>query len=428
MSEDVSERRSADPRVVIVGGGLTGLGLAIALKDAGGFDVTVLDAAPPRPKTSAAPSSTAPMQGDYRASAITAAARRMLDTLQIWEAVEDRAQPILDMVLTDSVAEELVRPHLLTFDGEPEPGEPFAHMVPNKALGQALMARAGALGITVRAPARAVGLSPEAPRRLTLNDGSEMTADLVVAADGGRSALRRMARIRTVGWDYPQTAIVGTVAHTRPHQGRAIEHFLPPGPFATLPLIGDEEYPHQSSIVWTEASRDADAFLAMDEADFTEALTERFGRQFGRLTPIGGRAAYPLRLLVARDFVRPGLALAGDAAHVIHPIAGQGLNIGLKDIAALAEVLVDARRTGREIGSLATLQAYERWRRADVVTMAAATDGLNRLFSNSSAPLRALRSFGLRLTNSADPLKGWLVREAAGLTGDLPRLLQGDTL
>ncbi len=419
---------SGDPRVVIVGGGLTGLGLAIALKSAGGFDVTVLDAAPPRPKAQGTGACAAPMQGDYRASAITAAARRMLETLEIWEAVGERAQPILDMVLTDSAADELVRPHLLTFDGEPEPGEPFAHMVPNKALGQALIARADALGVAVEAPVRAVGLGGENPRTLTLDDGRSLTADLVVAADGGRSALRRMAGIRTVGWDYPQTAIVGTVAHTRPHQGRAIEHFLPPGPFATLPLIGDETHQHQSSIVWTEATGDAEAFLAMDDADFTEALTERFGRQFGRLTPIGGRAAYPLRLLVARRFVAPGFALAGDAAHVIHPIAGQGLNIGLKDIAALAEVLVDARRTGREIGSLATLEAYERWRRADVVTMAAATDGLNRLFSNRSGPLRALRSFGLRLTNGADPLKGWLVREAAGLTGDLPRLLQGETL
>ena len=410
-----------DPRIAIVGGGLTGLGLAIALKDAGGFAVTVLDAAPPRPKTDAAP-----MHGDYRASAITAAARRMLEALDIWHHVEDAAQPILDMVLTDGAADEIVRPHLLTFDGEPAPGEPFAHMVPNSRLGRALLARAEELGVEIRAPARAVALSPDAPRKLTLEGGETLEADLVVAADGGRSALRRMAGIRTVGWDYPQTALVGTVAHSRPHDGRAIEHFLPPGPFATLPLKGDDAYPHQSSIVWTEWTDDARRFLEMDDEAFTEALTERFGRQFGRLTPIGGRAAYPLKLLVARRFVAPGLALAGDAAHVIHPIAGQGLNIGLKDVAALAEVLVDARRTGQDVGSLATLESYERWRRADVVAMAAATDALNRLFSNANGPLRALRGFGLRLTNGLTPVKGWLVKEAAGLTGDLPRLLQGE--
>ena len=410
-----------DPRVVIVGGGLTGLGLAIALRMGGGFSVTVLDAAPPRADTSAAP-----MQTDYRASAITAAARRMLEALEIWPAVEAEAQPILDMVITDSAPDEVVRPHLLTFDGEPAEGEPFAHMVPNARLGRALLSRAEALGVAVRAPARVTAMTDGPKRALTLEGGETLEADLVIAADGGRSALRRMAGIRTVGWDYPQSALVGTVAHGRSHDGRAIEHFLPPGPFATLPLKGDGNHPHQSSFVWTERVEDAERLLKLDEADFTAELTERFGRQFGKLQLISGRAAYPLKLLVARRFVAPGLALAGDAAHVIHPIAGQGLNIGLKDVAALAETLIDARRTGREVGSLATLEAYERWRRADVVAMAAATDGLNRLFSNDSGPLRALRSFGLRLTNDLAPVKGWLVREAAGLTGDLPRLLQGE--
>jgi 2-octaprenyl-6-methoxyphenol hydroxylase len=244
-----------------------------------------------------------------------------------------------------------------------------------------------------------------------------------VAADGARSAIRERAGIATHGWDYGQSGIVTTVAHEREHKGRAEEHFLPAGPFAILPLKGK-----RSSLVWTEASAEADRIIALPDDAFLAELEKRFGLHLGDIAIAGPRRAFPLGLAVARSFIGERLALVGDAAHVIHPIAGQGLNMGLKDVAALAEVIVDAARLGLDPGAAHVLERYQRWRRFDTMTMGVATDGLNRLFSNRSDLLRVIRDVGLGLVDRAPALKHLFTREAAGLAGDVPRLLRGEAL
>ena len=224
-----------------------------------------------------------------------------------------------------------------------------------------------------------------------------------------------------IGWSYPQTGIVATVAHERPHNGVAYEHFLPAGPFAILPMTGN-----RSSLVWTERAEKAPAMLALDEAGFNAEVARRFGPHLGATKVTGERWSYPLSFHLARDFVRPRFALAGDCAHGIHPIAGQGLNLGLKDAAALAETLLDAARLGRDIGALDTLKRYERWRRFDSLALAASTDALNRLFSNDIAPLRHLRDLGLGIVDAIGPARRFFMRHAGGDVGKLPRLLKGE--
>ncbi|MBC8131264.1 MAG: FAD-dependent monooxygenase, partial [Rhizobiaceae bacterium] len=255
-------------------------------------------------------------------------------------------------------------------------------------------------------------------------DGTTIDARLLVACDGLKSKIRDMAGIRTVHKDYGQSGIVCTVKHERPHGGRAEEHFLPSGPFAILPLKGD-----RSSLVWTEPTREAERLVASDDMMFDIELEQRFGHKLGRISVEGGKRAFPLGLTLARDFVKPRIALAGDAAHGIHPIAGQGLNLGFKDAAALAEVVVEAARLGLDIGALDTLETYQRWRRFDTVQMGVTTDILNRLFSNDNPLLRAARSFGLSLVDRTPPLKDFFISQAAGTTrGPSPRLLQGEPI
>jgi len=253
-----------------------------------------------------------------------------------------------------------------------------------------------------------------------LGTGAVIEAHLLVAADGKRSALRERAGIKCVGWSYPQIGIVATVAHARPHHGKAVQHFLPSGPFAILPLTGN-----RSSIVWTEERQRGNAIMAADEASFLAELTQRFGLRLGDIALAGPRQSFPLDLQIARSFVADRVALIGDAAHAVHPLAGQGLNIGMRDVAALAETIVEATRLGLDIGAAPQLERYERWRRFDNAFSAAVMDGLNRLFSNDSAPLRTLRDIGLGLVDRAPPLKRFLVREAAGRTGTVPSLLTG---
>jgi 2-octaprenyl-6-methoxyphenol hydroxylase len=253
-----------------------------------------------------------------------------------------------------------------------------------------------------------------------LGTGAVIEARLLVAADGKRSALRERAGIKCVGWSYPQIGIVATVAHARPHHGKAVQHFLPSGPFAILPLTGN-----RSSIVWTEERERGKAIMVTDETSFLDELTQRFGLRLGDIALAGPRQSFPLDLQIARSFVADRLALIGDAAHAVHPLAGQGLNIGMRDVAALAETIVEATRLGLDIGAAPQLERYERWRRFDSAFSAAVMDGLNRLFSNDSAPLRALRDLGLGLVDRAPPLKRFLVREAAGRTGTVPSLLTG---
>ncbi len=403
----------SNTEVVIAGGGFAGLALAIALRQALGsrFRVTLADP------------ELARSGDDLRASAIAAAPRRMFEALGVWGAVAAEAQEILEMVVTDSRVDDAARPVFLTFEGEIGPGEPFAHMIENRHLSAALAAKAEAEGVRLMATLATdftVG-----PQHVTvrLHDGATIATRLLVAADGARSRLRERAGIQTRGWSYGQSAIVTTVAHERDHQGRAEEHFLPPGPFAMLPLRH-----HRCSIVWTEHAADADRLVALPDQEFHAALERRFGLGLGEITVVGGRRAYPLGLWVANRFIADRLALIGDAAHVIHPIAGQGLNLGLRDVAALAEAVVDAARLGLDPGGADVLERYQRWRRFDTMAMGVSTDSLNRLFSNRSDVLRLARDVGLGIVDRLPVLKRLFMREAAGLVGDVPKLLRGEAL
>ena len=403
--------------VLIAGGGFAGLTLAIALRQALGpsFAVTVAD--PALGKTYA---------GDERASAIVAAVRRLFDTLGVWERVEHEAQPMLDMVITDSRLDDAVRPTFLTFAGEVEPGEPFAHMIENILLVDALTVKAREVGIDLRPTAVADFKTSSGSAQhidVTLADGAALSPRLLVAADGARSGIRTRAGIATHGWEYGQSAIVINVGHERDHEGRAEEHFLPAGPFAILPLKG-----RRSSIVWTEPTAEAERIVALPDAEFHAALEQRFKLQLGDIKVLGPRRVHPLSFFVARSFIAERIALVGDAAHVIHPIAGQGLNMGLRDVAALAEVIVDAARLGLDPGAADALERYQRWRRFDTMAMGLATDGLNRLFSNQSDVLRVFRDIGLGLVDRLPALKHLFIREAAGLVGEVPKLLRGELL
>ncbi|MGY3454641.1 2-octaprenyl-6-methoxyphenol hydroxylase [Bradyrhizobium sp. LM3.4] len=406
---------SGQGSIVIGGGAFAGLALALALRQGLGPEIPVIVADPAL--------STRPSR-DPRATAIVAACRRLFETIGAWDDVRGEAQPILDMVVTDSKLEDATRPAFLNFAGDVAPGEPFAHMVENRRLIDALVVRAEAEGIDLRATtvssydARSEGID------VTLGDGSVIAASLLVAADGAKSKLRERAGIATHGWEYDQSGIVVTVGHERDHEGRAEEHFLPAGPFAILPLSGK-----RSSLVWTERrSSEAARIIALSDEEFHGELERRFGLQLGEVKALDKPRAFPLSYFVARSFIAQRLALVGDSAHVIHPIAGQGLNMGLKDVAALAEVVVDAARLGMDIGGADVLERYQRWRRFDTMAMGVATNSLNFLFSNQSTLLRTVRDIGLGLVDRAPPLKNLFIRQAAGLTGEIPRLLKGEAL
>lgn len=398
--------------IVIAGAGYVGLATAVAIKSsAPDLGIQLVDAAPP-----------GAFERDTRASAVAAAAARMLDQLGVWDEILPEAQAINEMIVTDSRTSDPVRPVFLTFGGEAEKGEPFAHMVPNLALNRALRRKAAELGIKVSDGTGVASFEVKPGSvEVALSSGENIQAQLLIAADGVKSKLRDMAGIKIVHVDYEQSGIVVTVAHERPHNGRAEEHFLPAGPFAILPLKGN-----RSSLVWTERAKDADALIASDDLVFEAELERRFGLKLGDLRVEGQRRAFPLGLTLAREFVKPRFALAGDAAHGIHPIAGQGLNLGFKDAAALAETIVEAARLGLDIGSLMVLQRYEQWRRFDTVQMGVTTDVLNRLFSNDSAPLRALRNVGLGIVDRLPRLKDFFINQASGKGAGQPRLLRGE--
>jgi len=405
---------SAQRSIVVGGGAFAGLALALALREGLGADVAVIVA---DPALAMRPSR------DPRATAIVAACRRLFETLGVWGEIADHAQPILDMVITDSKLEDATRPVFLTFAGNVEPGEPFAHMVENHHLIDALTRHAEANGVDLRATAVSSYETKADSVEVRLADGSVIEAALLIAADGARSRLRERAGIATHGWDYDQSGIVVTVGHQRDHGGRAEEHFLPAGPFAILPLTGK-----RSSLVWTERRAEAARMVALDEEEFHGELERRFGLKLGEIKALDKPRAFPLSYFVARSFIAERLALVGDAAHVIHPIAGQGLNLGLKDVAALAEVVVDAARLGIDFGRADVLERYQRWRRFDTMAMGLATNSLNFLFSNRSTLLRTVRDIGLGVVDRTPPLKEMFIRQAAGLTGEVPRLLKGEAL
>jgi 2-octaprenyl-6-methoxyphenol hydroxylase len=296
-------------------------------------------------------------------------------------------------------------------------------MIENRHLIDALVQRAEAEGIDLRATSVTDFVTRPDQVDVTFSDGGVVEASLLVAADGARSRLRERAGIVTHGWDYDQSGIVVTVGHERDHGGRAEEHFLPAGPFAILPLKGN-----RSSLVWTEKRSEAARIVGLSDDEFHGELEQRFGLHLGEVKALDRPRAFPLGYFVARSFIGERLALIGDAAHVIHPIAGQGLNMGLKDVAALAEVVVDAARLGIDLGQPDVLDRYQRWRRFDTMAMGLATNSLNLLFSNQSTLLRTVRDIGLGLVDRAPPLKNLFIRQAAGLSGEVPRLLKGEAL
>jgi 2-octaprenyl-6-methoxyphenol hydroxylase len=405
---------SVQRSIVIGGGAFAGLALALALRQGLGGDIPVIVA---DPALAVRPSR------DPRATAIVAACRRLFEAIGVWGEVAAKVQPILDMVVTDSKLEDATRPVFLTFAGEVEPGEAFAHMVENRDLIDVLVQHGQAEGVELSTAAVTNFDARPDGVDVTLSDGRVVEASLLVAADGARSKLRERAGIVTHGWDYDQSGIVVSVGHERDHQGRAEEHFLPAGPFAILPLTGK-----RSSLVWTEKRSEAARIVALDEAAFHAELEQRFGLHLGEIKALDKPRAFPLGYFVARSFIGERLALVGDAAHVIHPIAGQGLNMGLKDVAALAEVIVDAARLGMDLGQADVLDRYQRWRRFDTMAMGLATNSLNLLFSNESTLLRTVRDIGLGLVDRAPPLKSLFIRQAAGLSGEVPRLLKGEAL
>jgi 2-octaprenyl-6-methoxyphenol hydroxylase len=397
--------------VLIVGGGLVGLTLAAALGCAG-LTVRVIDRTPVKATTDAA--------FDGRASAIAAGSREVLEGIGAWSAMAQEAGPILEIRVTDGAS-----PLFLHYDHREIASGPLGYIVENRHTRRALLDRVAALdGVRILG-----GRSVETIDRgalvaeARLDDGARLKARLIVAADGRDSPIRQGAGIGVTAWNYDQTGIVCTVAHARPHRGIAQEHFLPPGPFAILPMTGN-----RSSIVWTERTDLAPRLMALDDAAFMAELARRFGDYLGELSVIGPRFSYPLALAHAERYIDNRLALIGDAAHGMHPIAGQGFNIGVRDVAALAEVVIDAIRLGLDPGATTVLERYQRWRRFDNSVMLAVTDGLNRLFSNEIAPVRLARDAGLAVVDRLPALKRVFMRHAMGQVGELPRLVQGRPL
>lgn len=420
-----------ESEVLIVGGGLVGTTLAIALAESG-LSVISVDREKPREQL------LEPYDG--RSSAIARGSMKILSGLGIWQGLAAAAEPIVDIRVSDGRPGTLGGPGwvsglFLHYDAETVGGEPLGYIVENRATRRALAARAAELrNLHSFAPDCLTSLDRSGGRvKAVLESGTEVLASLVVAADGRHSSLRADAGIAVQSWDYPQSGIVCTVAHELPHGGVAHEHFLPSGPFALLPmtdgpLIEGGETVHRSSLVWTERRDVAAEVMNLDDEGFAEELRRRFGDSLGWLRVAGRRWCYPLSLVHADHYAGRRLALVGDAAHAIHPIAGQGLNLGIRDVAALAETLVDAARLGLDLGQSDVLDRYEGWRRLDVVTLVAATDILNRLFSNDLPPLRLTRDLGLAAVERMPALKRLFMRHAMGLAGAQPRLVRGEPL
>jgi 2-octaprenyl-6-methoxyphenol hydroxylase len=401
-----------DVELLIAGGGLNGMLLAAACAGVG-LRVAVVDRQDP--------AAMLDEKFDGRTSAIAYGSKLVFDGIGLWPRIADEAEPIREIRVADDNS-----PLFLHYDHqELGSNEPLGYIVENRVLRRALFELAKNLpSLDILAP-RTLGpmTADDTGAVATLADGTRIHARLVAAADGKDSPLRQAAGIRAVEWRYKQTGIVTTVAHERPHAGIAVEHFLPAGPFAILPMTGN-----RSSIVWTENAALAPHLTRLPEAEFAAELRARFGDFLGAIEPVGPRWAYPLSLMQAERYIDRRLALVGEAAHVIHPIAGQGLNVGIRDVAALAEAIVDARRLGLDIGDDSVLERYQRWRRLDAVLLAGVTDGLNRLFSNTIAPVKLARDIGLAAVNRLPPLKRLLMRHAMGTLGDRPRLARGEPL
>ena len=399
--------------ILIVGGGLNGPALALALAQTG-HTVTLIDALPRDAR--------AREDFDGRSYALALASQKLIDQIGVWGAVAGQAQPMLEIKVTDGRAGQGPSPFFMHFDhAEIEEG-PMGYMIEDRYLRRALRdAMEAEPAITLVDEQTVIAQDADATGvTVTLARGDSLRGRLLVGADGRRSGTAERAGIKRTGWDYGQTALVCAIEHDRPHNGIAHQFFMPPGPLAILPLPGN-----RSSIVWSERSDRAAAIQSLDEESYLSILRPRFGDFMGDIRLAGDRFTYPLNLTLANAFVAERLALVGDAAHGVHPIAGQGLNAGLRDVGALAEVLTEARRRGEDIASSPVLDRYQQWRRFDTASLAAATDAFNRLFSNDNPLLRLGRDIGMGVVGAIPGLRQSFIREAAGLTGDLPRLLQG---
>lgn len=398
--------------VMLAGGGIVGTALALALRKSlhGRLRVAVID-----PQN--------PSKDSDRAFALSRGSCRMLDMLGVWSEIARDAQPINEMIITDSRVADPVRPVFLTFEKPANSGEPFAFMIPEQVIVKALTPAADKAGVEFLNHRVTRVTDHGAYIDARCDDGVTRRASLLVACDGARSPIREEAGISWINWAYRQLGIVATIGHDEPHHGRAEEHFLPSGPFAILPLKGN-----RSSIVWTEETDRANSLVARSEFEILDEIERRFGLHLGHITLLTKPRAYPLGFGIARTFGKGRLALAGDAAHLIHPIAGQGLNLGLRDAAALAEAIVDAVSLGLDAGAAGVIEAYDHARRADTIAMGAVTDVLNRLFANDVMPIRLLRDFGLGLVNRMPRLKDRLIEDAAANRPNLPRLIRGEPL
>ncbi|HEX2479934.1 MAG TPA: UbiH/UbiF/VisC/COQ6 family ubiquinone biosynthesis hydroxylase [Geminicoccaceae bacterium] len=408
----VAERESQFD-LIIAGGGMTGLALACAIAGAG-VPVLLIE-------QRALPDTTAP-PFDGRVTAIARGSRHLLEGIGIWPHLAEEAQPILDIEVGERHS-----PLTVHYDHRAVGGEPLGHIVENRVIRRALLRRVAELStgaLAVAAPERWGQIERRADAAdLALGSGQRVRARLLAAADGRGTPLRELAGIGVTRWDYRQTGIVATVAHAEPHHGRAFERFFATGPLAMLPMQGN-----RSSIVWAADDRLARELIALGDQNFIGELADRFGDRYGALELAGPRWHYPLSMAQARRYTDRRLVLVGDAARAIHPIAGQGWNLALRDVAALAELVVDARRLGLDPGGPYVLQRYERWRRFDSLALIGVTDGLNRLFANDLLPLRLARELGLGAVERIPPLKRFFMRHAMGLLGDLPRLMRGEAL
>ena len=411
--------------LVVVGAGPNGSLLALAAGETG-LVTALVDRMPL--------DSLADPAFDGRTTAIAYTSQRLFAALGVWPELAAQAEPILDIRISDAGHDGRPSPFFLHFDHREATGDddrepaPMGWIVENRFLRAALLRRlAGCPQVELIAPDEVVetrrGIDGA---ELALKSGRRLPTRLVASAEGRSGSLREEAGIGARTWSYRQIAIVLVARHDRPHRGVAQEKFLPGGPFAILPMRDGPAGEHRSSIVWTEEAALARRILDTDQARFTAELARRFGDHLGQVEPVGPRWSYPLSLVHAERYVDTRLVLVGDAAHGIHPIAGQGYNLGVRDIAALVEVLIDGKRLGLDIGDAQILERYARWRRADNLTMVAATDLLNRLFSNDVAPLRLLRDVGLAAVNRMPPLRRFFVRHAMGLVGDLPKLIRGE--
>ncbi len=406
-----------DCDILIIGGGLNGPALALALAGAG-LRVAIIDARPPPARAEAG--------FDGRAYALSIASVRLLQAVGVWGLVRPVAQPILKVIASDGRIGPGPGPLWLEFDNAEIEEGPMGHLVEDRHLYAALVQAMSAQSRITRlgghgAVAQEIG--PQAAV-VTLDSGQRLTGRVLIGADGRASGVAARAGIRRQGHGYGQTALVCAVRHERDHQGRAHQLFTPGGPFAILPLVGG----HHSSVVWSEPDGSAAAIAALGDGDFLTSLGARFGSFMGPIALAGARFSYPLSLSLAERFAGPRLALVGDAAHGVHPLAGQGLNLGLRDVAALAEVLVDASRRGEDVGALDVMTRYQTWRRAEAMALALGMDAVNALFSNDNPILRAGRDLGLGLINALPGARRAFIRQAAGLSGSMPRLMTGRAL